>query len=305
MTKETREQVDAYQPLCLTKAEWAKWGPSVLDAVYQFSPETVDQAKRTIGLLARFAADAERWGWDPPLAEHLTMRSIDRHNAQFTNEGARRTRRSTLVSIGRVINPSHLWPPDRQKMGRSRRKPPFTHDELASLHAAARHREPESHRRLFQVVLSFCLGAGHDGRTLHLITPEMVEYLGPSHVRLSPIGGRPHMELGGIHAQWVAYWAAHTEPGRPVVGPRGTYNGRVFVLIGDDGKTQLSVSRLRTTFVTHLLAQQNLSACEILQLSGLSSTASLDLYREFLPVPDFGSTAAKFAALKPIFGGGR
>ena len=76
-------------------------------------------------------------------------------------------------------------------------------------------------------------------------------------------------------------------------------------LIGADGKTQMRMARLRTTFVTYLLRQPNLSQGEILQLAGLASTASLDLYREFIPQPDLDHTARVYATLPSILNGDR
>ena len=303
MTEEVRKRVDAYRPLCLSPGEWARWGPSVLEAVFTVSPRTVDEASRTLGLLARFAADAERWGWEPPLAQHLSIRTIDRHIAAFTNGGAQRTRRSVLVSIGRVVNPIERWPMAEKRIGKSARKPPYSEVELRSLHEAAKHQEPRSERRLFQVVLALGLGGGHDGRSIHSITPERIERQSASIVRLDRIGTRPGMRVSGTHGRWLNYWAANTEAGHPIIGPVGTYNSRVHNLFGDDSTTPLKVARVRTTFVVHLLKQRTLSICEIVQLAGLSSATSLDVYRTFLAAPDLCDTEAAFASLDPVYEG--
>ena len=305
MTKEVKQRVDLYQPVCLSRREWAIWGPSVLDIVYEISPETVDQATRIVGLLARFCVDAERWGWDPPLAQHLTVRSIGRHVGGFSNDGTRRTRRHSLISIGRVVNPAQRWPPVEPVIGRSSRQPPYSRTELMSLHEGATHWEPISHRRMFQVALALCLGAGLDGRLVHSVTPERVERVGQAHVVVRQSDTRPSMTIKGIHGQWLAYWAANTEPDHPVIGPRGTYNGRLYTLFGSDGKTRMSMSRLRTTFVVHLLTSPSLSQSQILQLSGLKSTSSLDMYREFVTEPDLTDTERAFAALPSIYNGGK
>lgn len=300
MTEPVRHKVHSFTPECLTTEEWAAWGPGIIDNVYDVSPETVDQASRTVSLLSRFAADAQRWGWEPPLAEHLTLRSVDRHCSAFTNEGARRTRRSALIAIGRIINPETQWPPVREKMGRSRREPPYDRSELVSLHEGAEHREPRSQRRLFQVGLSLGLAAGLDGRTIHDVTTDQIRRLGPSRVCIDPIGARPVIEVRGLHGKWISYWAANTEPGCPVIGSRSVYNGRLHTLVGDDGTTRMSMARLRTTFIVHLLKQRSLSHNEFLQVAGLNSTSSLDLYREFLPEADLERTGRLFAALPPI-----
>ena len=60
------------------------------------------------------------------------------------------------------------------------------------------------------------------------------------------------------------------------------------------------MARLRTTFIVHLLSQRTLLQCEILQLAGMTSTATLDHYRVHLPERDRVETGERFAAGPPI-----
>ncbi len=301
MSEEIERKVIAYQPRCLTEEQWADWGDSILDVVRTLSPTKVGDAQRTLSLLARYARDLDSWGHSPPIGPLFTRRLIERHIRPFGNEGARRARRSALVAVGRVANPDHPWPNAMQKLGRSSRLPPYTDKELRSLHEAARHQQPRSLRRVFQMHLALMLGLGCDRRNLFSITPEMVVRSGNSRVRVT-VDGRPELEVSGLHGQWIAYWAANTEPGRPVAGPKSVTNGKLHTLVGDDLETRINTARLRTTFVVHLLNQRLLSIPEVLQLTGFKGLTSVDLYALHLDPADPEVAGRVFATLPTLYG---
>lgn len=304
MSNEVRASLDQYRPRCLSEDEWAIWGGSVLDIVYQVSPETKTQAKRTVGFLARFAADVHSWGGEPPLAEHLTMRAIERHVARHEKAGTRRTRRHTLIAVGRIANPAHRWPYRQSKIAKSPKQPPYTPWQLESLHEAAKHREPKSHRRLFQIALVAGLGAGLDGRTIRAVTPESVIATPEGGVAIDRVGSRPQMAVSGLHADWLSYWAQHTPAGQPLVGSKGVYNSKVHLMQGDDGRTSLSLARLRTTFIVHLINQHTLTLSQIVALAGMNSAGSLSGYLDHVADPDLENVKTAFAGLPPIIGTG-
>lgn len=300
MPEDVSRSVNRYTPRCLTEEQWAKWGGTNLDVVRILAPTEVAHVRRMLSNLASFAADLDDWGHSPPIAPLFTVRLIERHSRAIKNVGAQRVRRAWLMSVGRTVNPHHPWPVPMGKYPRERRQPPYAAWELDSLHDAAKHQEPRSLQRLFQMNLALMLGAGCDRQNLYSVTPEMVSSYDTTRVCVS-IEGRPAVDVSGLHGQWIRYWAANTEPGRPLAGPKSVANGKLASLRGDDGETRISTARLRTTFVVHLLDQRMLNLTEFMQLTGFGGLTSVDLYATFLEPAEPEAAARIFAALPKIY----
>lgn len=284
-------RVEKYRPQLLTKDEWRSWGPSIKEVVYTVRPDNPPEASRVVTSLVGFVRSLIGWGFEPPVAQHLLLPRIDRHLANNTSPGSKRTRRTELIKLGRVLNPEYPWPTKLEAVARSTRKPPYTLVELESLVRAAESQERAVDRRLFQIALALGLH-GHDGRTLPYITRERILHR-DGECYLSGDDIRPEILISGQLSEWVQHWQERTKPEQPVVGSKGYFNSELSRLRGDDGKTRLRMARLRTTYVVRLLEEPGLLQGEILALAGLTSTSSLDQYRCYAAPIDLGEASEK------------
>lgn len=285
-----------FRPKSLTEDEWALWGDSVIACIKAMEPEKVLTAKRWLSLLVAYVRFLIELQLEPPVQPHFTVRLIEAYVSTIASNKSAATRRGELTKIGRKNNPRHPWPIKPKSISRTNRNRPYRVDELISLRRAAPEERTESRRRLFQTVLALGLCVGLDGRTIHQVTPERVKRTGDG-VFVSGIGNRPEILVEPWAGKWLSYWAARTEPEVAIAGSLSMYDSKLCTLRGDDGTTRLTTSRLRTTFVLHVMGQ-HLPLHEIMAITGLTSTSSLDFYLKALEQPP----ALDSVTLPPILG---
>lgn len=294
-------RVENYRPQLLTEDEWRVWGPSIKDVVYIVRPDNCVEARRIVTSLVAFSRSLISWGLEPPISQHLLLPRIDRHLDDNSSPGSRRTRRTELIKLGRVMTPEYPWPTKFVPIPRSKRKPPYSPSALRSLIGAAEAQESAADRRLFQISLALGLN-GHDGRSIPYMTREQV-VIRDGGVYLSGDDVRPELLIKGRLGEWVEHWRERTEPEQLLVGSQSRFNSKISRLRADDGKTRLTIARLRTTYVVRLLEHPGLRQSEILALAGLTSTSSLDLYRCYTSSIDPSVVAEKHRSLPPLLPG--
>ena len=274
LSEDVRRRALSYKPQMMTTDQWADWGDCVVAAVAAGTPKRPDTAKRLLGVLARFALSLDNWGFEPPMAPLYTAVKVERHLREFPTESTRRTHRTELYRIGRLVNPIGEWPIAREKLGRNPRKVPYSQAELRDLLRAASTQATPGRTRTIQIGLALGLGAGMSGREIPGVYGRHIQ----SHTQMAMLvgaPGRPDMVIPGRLGHWLASWAEKTDPDRPLM----TLNqvNSMVTRVASVGGTELSLGRLRSTYVVALI-NRDVPVRQLLILTGLKTANSLHEY---------------------------
>lgn len=256
----TPEQVVAqYRPNGIDPETWRLIGPLVRDVVARTGFPTLGAFHSAMSVVAGLVEWAHSDGITLDVESVFTPTAIDRYTAvgmPHLVARSRSTRRATLRTVARAVTVKAPWEPKPETLARNTMRAPYSVADIDRLWEIALQQPDGQRRRSAKTLFTLGLGAG--------LNPSELLNVTAAHVR------REHrvviVRTTGDLARDVpvrARWApellklADQYPDGPLVGPLGTSRNRLNVLLSRIVRTPdmptISVHRLRTTWMTHVL----------------------------------------------------
>ncbi len=298
-TSDVAKRVQQFVPTGPAAELWDAEGPAITAIVEALAPTTAKQAGDLMSALCGFAVFTNATGSQRPLGERLTPAHIERYVAGLSTEGASRTIRSLLRSLGREANPAAGWRTETQQLGKSTNTRPYTELEIARHLRAARSIRTTAvgHTYLWCLVGGVALGA--DAQALKQITPNQME-LG-SDATWVHLPGRPiPLPVTGVWAIELHALAEDVEPDQPILGPASRINNAISKIKPASGD-KFQVQRCRATWIVALI-NAGTPLPLLLSAAGLTTPGSLDTYYRQATPPQASPSALVDAASMLPFG---
>ncbi|MEV8389161.1 MULTISPECIES: hypothetical protein [unclassified Streptomyces] len=298
--------VALYAPKQVPPATWTLIAPFVRACVTGSQPVSPWAAVQRMSTVTRFCD----WALDEylPLDREVlfTPDTVERYaltGMGDLQESSRRTHRSQLSTIGRVITRRAPWPPRKASLARNRLAIPYTPGQVAGYLQAAGQQSTPLRTRIAFGLLTGGLGAGLMPGEHLIITGRAVTRTGDGTTVLTVTGGtkpRPIPVLAAYAPLMRTLAGRH--PDEPLIGvSNDASKNRLSQMLSNVEIPRplppLTASSLRTTWLVTLLAA-GVPLPEVLAAAGLASTGTLiDLLPHLPRLPEADAHRAIAQAL--------
>lgn len=293
-----------FEPRLVDPDVWAVAGPWVRETVELSAPSLRSQAANAMKVVTRLAV----WALDVGLVLErevvLTPEVLERYRTTGMRELAstsRSTELSRLRALARAVTRRAPWPAPDERGSRQGLSPPYTDEQVEAYWAVAAAQNGPFRVQAMRAVLALTVGVGARARELFAVTAEeVVDVGGLRAVRLGSAGAR---RVVPVRAGWLERLEAVVAGAgaSPLVASRRVGRDQASALVGSfeypAGMSQLRVARLRSTWLTGVLA--DCGVAEIFAAAGISSGKALSDLLPYLPAAEVGSPAWR------LLGGGR
>jgi hypothetical protein len=276
--------LEQYVPRNVSADRWELFGDFTISALSAGGPPGVASARSMVASVIRLCEYTDRLGqpmevevvFDPDHIESFIAVAKSKKAAAFgideMSDALLKRTRSDVERLGRAINPTAPWEPDRESLARTKVKPPHSLVEERDFFDAARRSRSVHH--LAVVTLGF--GCGLDGRWQPRITHEQVELRegiywihADQPDRWIPLPLRYHDDMGRVLA---------TAPlGEPLIGgdlDSRLRTSRVTDRLSRHTPVRLEPARMRSSwFVRHINARTDLPF--LLEMAGLTTMTTI------------------------------
>jgi hypothetical protein len=267
-----------YVPKKIDRDTWAIVGPFVRPLVANSRPGTLQNAARTIRVLAAISCwcllegiplDPERV-LDPGVVERFVAFGLK-------PSASRATYRSELRRLGPLLTTTAPWEPRPAAVATRKVATPYSTSELAQLKRAATAQATLGRRRMARGLLALGAGVGLDGRWIASVSsPDVVRETGVVLVRV----GAPAPRLVPVLDEWeedvldlATSAGAATLLGTRLGSTKAVSELTAKLVVGH-GHPRFSASRLRSTWLlTHLDRGTRLP--ELVRAAGLQGITTL------------------------------
>ena len=274
------EWLASYQPQGIPTAEWADAGlrAFVTEQIIRLDPPGVPRAKKCALQLAKLARWCHRHGMDLDVEQVLHPDTVERYcEVALANDPHRGDYRSMLRSIGPVLTKKAPWQPPPVAMKSRKVAAPYDAETVAGfVHDMTRQSTPRR-RQSFTAMVALGLGAGLDGRWLHLVYGSDVDQIDGTTMVEVPDPAPRVVPVRDAWAATVRELAEQADDGLLFGGERPRKNlvnrrASDFDLSQDTPKP--NAARLRSTWlVAHLAAGTRLP--ELVEAAGLQGITTL------------------------------
>lgn len=278
--RDVAEWLADYQPYGIPPAEWADAGlrAFVSEQIIRLDPPGVPRAKKCALQLAKLGWWCHRHGMDLDVEQVLHPDTVERYcEVALANDPHRGDYRSMLRSIGPVLTKKAPWqPPPVPMKSRTVAAPYDAKTVEAFVHDMIRQSTPRR-RQSFTAMVALGLGAGLDGRWLHLVHGSDVDQIDGTTVVEVPDPAPRVVPIRDVWAATVRELAEQAGEGLLFGGERPSKN-LVNRRAGDFdlGKRtpKPNAARLRSTWlVAHLAAGTRLP--ELVEAAGMQGITTL------------------------------
>ncbi|WP_246098095.1 hypothetical protein [Rhodococcus spelaei] len=266
------------------------------ETVVLSGPTLHSQAANAMKVLSRLAV----WALDDGLVLDrevvLTPEVLERYRLVGMRELAptsRAAEMSRLRRIARTVTVRAPWPPPGERSSRQELSPPYTDAEVAAFWRWSTRQNGPFRVQAMTAVLALTLGVGARSGELFAVTAsDVVKVGGVTAVRL---GSTPRRRVVPVRRRMVPRIRDVCRgAGRgPLVASTRSGRDQAAALVASfecaRSSPKLTVARLRSTWLTHVLA--DCSVAEIFSVAGIRSGKTLSDLIPYLPAPEAGSPA--------------
>lgn len=202
MRREVAEWLAGYRPQMVPANEWADTGlrAFVIEQIKQLDPPGIARGKKCALQLAKLGLWCIEQGIELDVEKVLDPDTVERYcTYALAGNGRAGDYRSMLRSLGMQLTTKAPWQPSPAPLKQRTVAPPYDQRTIDRFRRDAAAQSTELRRRTFTAVLALGLGAGLDGRWIHLIHGGDVDTIG--HVTVIEVP-EPAPRIVPVLAEW-------------------------------------------------------------------------------------------------------